>query len=108
MRNTRNRVTFTAVALILGLLIVAQLRSQTVNTGLARQSAQDLTLLVANLNTQNEDLRGEVARRERGRPAPRGPRPDPELGGPARRRRSGHPDQAERRDRRGWRRGPAQ
>jgi len=65
MRNTRNRLTFTAVALILGLLIVAQLRSQTVNTGLARQSAQDLTLLVANLNTQNEDLRGEVALLER-------------------------------------------
>ena len=51
----------TAVALILGLLVVGQLRSQATDTRLSQQSAQDLTLLVANLNTQNEQLRTEIA-----------------------------------------------
>jgi uncharacterized protein YlxW (UPF0749 family) len=46
---------------LLGILVVAQLRGQVADTGLSQQSAQDLTLLVANLNTQNEELRGEVA-----------------------------------------------
>ena len=56
-----NRLTITAVALILGFLVVAQLRGQVANASLSQQSAQDLTLLIANLNTQNEQLRGEVA-----------------------------------------------
>ncbi|MBI3746556.1 MAG: DUF881 domain-containing protein [Chloroflexi bacterium] len=49
------------MAVILGFLVVAQLRGQVADASLAQQSAQDLTLLVANLNTQNEELRGEVA-----------------------------------------------
>ena len=57
----RNRLTITAVALLLGVLVVAQLRSQVADASLSQQSAQDLTLLVANLNTQNEELRSEVA-----------------------------------------------
>lgn len=57
----RNRLTITSVAVLLGILVVAQLRGQVADTGLSQQSAQDLTLLVANLNTQNEELRGEVA-----------------------------------------------
>lgn len=57
----RNRLTITAVALLLGFLVVAQLRGQVANASLSQQSAQDLTLLVANLNTQNEELRGEVS-----------------------------------------------
>lgn len=61
MNKLRNRASISIVALILGVLVVAQIRSQGVNTGLASQTAQDLTLLVANLNTQNEDLRNEVA-----------------------------------------------
>lgn len=61
MNRPRNRVSIAVVALILGVLVVAQIRSQGTNTGLANQTAQDLTLLVANLNTQNEELRGEVA-----------------------------------------------
>ncbi len=65
MHKGRNRWPITIVALILGVLVVAQLRSQGVNTGLAEQSAQDLTLLVANLNTQNEALRSELAGLER-------------------------------------------
>lgn len=65
MARGRNRLSITVVTVILGLLVVAQLRSQGLNTGLAAQSAQDLTLLVANLNTQNEALRGEVAALQR-------------------------------------------
>jgi len=61
MSRTRNRLTITAVAILLGFLVVAQLRGQGSNTGLALQSAQDLTLLVANLNTQNEQLRAEIS-----------------------------------------------
>jgi uncharacterized protein YlxW (UPF0749 family) len=57
----RNRLTITAVAILLGFLVVAQLRGVGVNTGLAQQSAQDLTLLVANLNTENEQLRAEIS-----------------------------------------------
>ena len=61
MRSSRNRLTITAVAFILGLLVVAQLRSQAADPGLSSQSAQDLTLLVANLNTRNQQLRDEIA-----------------------------------------------
>lgn len=61
MRNPRSQIAIAAVALVLGLLIVAQIRGQTVGTGLENRSAQDLTLLVANLNTRNDELRGEVA-----------------------------------------------
>ena len=61
MRNPRSQIVIAAVALLLGFLIVAQIRGQTVGTGLENRSAQDLTLLVANLNTRNDQLRGEVA-----------------------------------------------
>ena len=61
MDRTRNRLSIALVAFILGVLVIAQIRSQAANAGLANQTAQDLTLLVANLNTQNEELRGEVA-----------------------------------------------
>jgi uncharacterized protein YlxW (UPF0749 family) len=49
------------VAFILGLLVVVQLRAQSTGTGLAALSAQDLTVLVANLNERNDQLRREVA-----------------------------------------------
>lgn len=65
MRKTRNQLTIAAVALILGLLVVVQLRSQAGNTGLEALSAQDLTVLVGNLNTRNEQLRVEIATTER-------------------------------------------
>lgn len=65
MHRSRSRISIALVAFILGVLVVAQIRSQSVNTGLANQTAQDLTLLVANLNTQNEQLRAEVATLER-------------------------------------------
>jgi len=61
MQRSRGRLTITAVTVLLGVLVIAQLRGQATDAGLALQSAQDLTLLVANLNTQNEQLRTEVA-----------------------------------------------
>jgi uncharacterized protein YlxW (UPF0749 family) len=61
MRTARRRWAFTAVAMLLGVLVVVQLRSQVADANLAQQSAQDLTLLIANLNTENEQLRTEVA-----------------------------------------------
>ncbi|MEP6637897.1 MAG: DUF881 domain-containing protein [Chloroflexota bacterium] len=47
------------MALILGLLVVVQLRSQAGGSGLAELSSQDLTILVANLNARNDQLRRE-------------------------------------------------
>ena len=44
----------------LGLLVVVQLRTQTTDSGLQNKSAQDLTGLVGNLNTQNDRLRAEI------------------------------------------------
>jgi uncharacterized protein YlxW (UPF0749 family) len=64
MRQRRNQLSIAAVALILGLLFVVQLRSQATGTGLEALSAQELTQLVANLNTRNEQLRAEIASTE--------------------------------------------
>ena len=61
----RNQLTIAAVAFLLGLLVVVQLRAQAGSTGLAALSAQDLTVLVANLNERNDQLRREVASLER-------------------------------------------
>jgi uncharacterized protein YlxW (UPF0749 family) len=61
MRPPRSPISHAAVALVLGFLVVTQVRSQSGGTGLEDRSAQDLTLLVANLNTRNDQLRGEVA-----------------------------------------------
>ena len=59
--NVRNQLSVAIVALILGVLVVAQARGQAGGSGLQDRSAQDLTLLVANLNTRNDQLRTEVA-----------------------------------------------
>jgi uncharacterized protein YlxW (UPF0749 family) len=59
MHRTRSQLTIAAVALILGLLVVIQLRSQAASSGLAELSSQDLTVLVANLNARNDQLRRE-------------------------------------------------
>jgi uncharacterized protein YlxW (UPF0749 family) len=61
MRTPRSQIAIAVVALLLGFLIVAQARGQSSGTGLENLSAQDLTLLVANLNTRNDQLRTEVA-----------------------------------------------
>ena len=59
MHRLRSQLTIAAVALVLGLLVVIQLRSQAGSSGLAQLSAQDLTVLVANLNARNDQLRRE-------------------------------------------------
>ena len=65
LRAPRSQLAVSIVAFILGVLIVVQLRSQAGDNGLAQRSAQDLTLLVANLNTRNDQLRTEVDSLER-------------------------------------------
>ncbi len=65
MGSRRNQLTIAAVAFVLGLLVVVQLRAQAGNTGLASLSAQDLTVLVANLNERNDQLAREVASLDR-------------------------------------------
>ena len=59
MHRLSSQVTIAVVALLLGVLVVVQLRSQAGDSGLAQLSAQDLTVLVANLNDRNDQLRRE-------------------------------------------------
>jgi uncharacterized protein YlxW (UPF0749 family) len=54
----------TAVLFVLGLLVIVQLRSQSVGSDLDTRSTEELTTLVANLNSRNDQLRSEVARLE--------------------------------------------
>jgi uncharacterized protein YlxW (UPF0749 family) len=61
MHELRSQLTVTAVALLLGVLVVVQLRGQQQASALAGLSAQELTVLVANLDAHNAQLRGEVA-----------------------------------------------
>jgi uncharacterized protein YlxW (UPF0749 family) len=61
MRGFRNQLTVAAVAAILGLLIVVQLRGQTGGSELQSKTAQELTSIVANQNTENDRLRAEVS-----------------------------------------------
>jgi uncharacterized protein YlxW (UPF0749 family) len=61
MGPRRANLAIAAVALILGVLVVGQLRGQSNVPGLSALSAQELTLLIANLNDHNDQLRDEVA-----------------------------------------------
>jgi uncharacterized protein YlxW (UPF0749 family) len=61
MHRPRAQLTIAAVALLLGLLVVVQIRAQAGNAGFAQLSSQDLTVLVANLNARNDQLRREVS-----------------------------------------------
>lgn len=61
MNRRRAQLTLTGVALLLGLLVVVQIRSQNVGDGLQSLSTQELTVLVGNLNDRNAQLRTEVA-----------------------------------------------
>ncbi|HLO36841.1 MAG TPA: DUF881 domain-containing protein [Candidatus Deferrimicrobium sp.] len=61
MRDLRSQLTVAAVAAILGLLIVVQLRGQTGGSELQTKTAQELTSIVANQNQENDRLRGEIA-----------------------------------------------
>jgi uncharacterized protein YlxW (UPF0749 family) len=61
MRDVRSQLTIAAVAAILGLLVVVQLRGQTGGSALQTKSAQDLSSLVASLNDENDRLRAEIS-----------------------------------------------
>lgn len=65
MHIRRNQLTIALVTFVLGVLVVVQLRSQVGNEAFAGLSSQDLTVLVANLNDRNDQLRREVATLER-------------------------------------------
>ena len=61
MHQLRSQLAISAVALLLGVLVVIQLRGQQQQSALSGLSAQELTVLVANLDAHNEQLRREVA-----------------------------------------------
>jgi uncharacterized protein YlxW (UPF0749 family) len=61
MHRPRSQLALAAVALVLGLLVVIQLRAQAGDAGFAQLSTQDLTSLVANLNDRNDQLRREAS-----------------------------------------------
>ncbi len=65
MRNPRNQLTLAAVAIVLGFLVVLQLRAQSADATLNAMSATELTQLVANLNAHNDELRTEIANLQR-------------------------------------------
>ena len=65
MHRRRSQLTIAVVAFVLGLLVVVQLRSQAGEPGFAQLSSQDLTVLVANLNARNDQLRREGSTLER-------------------------------------------
>src|SRR5690606_10553252 len=65
MHRWRNQLTVAVVAFFLGLLVVGQLRAQQGGAGMAGLSAQDLTVLIANLNARNDQLRQETRMLER-------------------------------------------
>jgi uncharacterized protein YlxW (UPF0749 family) len=65
LRAPRSQLLVASVAFILGLLVVVQIRSQAGGTSLASLTSQDLTFLVANLNTRNDQLRSEISALQR-------------------------------------------
>jgi uncharacterized protein YlxW (UPF0749 family) len=69
MRRTSGRLAMTAVLFLLGFLVVVQLRSQSLDQGLATLSVSELTELVANVTTRNNQLRDELVTLERQREA---------------------------------------
>ena len=96
MRRWSSRIAVGCVLFVLGFLVVVQLRSQAADQGLNGLSVQELTELVANLTTRNNQLREEIrtlgpaarcgrdrrgARRHVGGPDPRRPQPRPRLVG---------------------------
>jgi len=57
----QGRVAVALVAGILGVLVVGQLRGQAGVPGLSNLTTQELTLVIANLNARNDQLRDEIA-----------------------------------------------
>jgi len=65
MRYRSGRLAMTALLVLLGFLVVVQLRSQSADEGLAALSVQELTELVANVTSRNNQLREEIRTLER-------------------------------------------
>jgi uncharacterized protein YlxW (UPF0749 family) len=61
MNRRRNQLSLAIVAFLLGALVVVQLRSQAAGNGLDTLTTTELTVLVGNLNTRNDQLRAEIA-----------------------------------------------
>jgi uncharacterized protein YlxW (UPF0749 family) len=60
MRRPSSLLAFSAVLLLLGFLVVVQLRSQAADDRLTGLSVPELSELVANLTTRNDQLRSEI------------------------------------------------
>ena len=60
-----SRLSVAAVALLLGILTIGQLRGQAGVPGLSALSATELTQLIANLTTGNDQLRDEIGELQR-------------------------------------------
>ncbi len=60
MRSLRSQLTLTFVAILLGVLVVVQLRAQSAPSSLDGKSVQDLTALIAELNRGNSDLQVQI------------------------------------------------
>jgi uncharacterized protein YlxW (UPF0749 family) len=60
LHRPRSQIAVALVAVLLGVLIVIQIRAQS-GSRLDALSAPELTVLVANLNTRNDQLRTEIA-----------------------------------------------
>jgi uncharacterized protein YlxW (UPF0749 family) len=65
MRRTPARIALTLVLFLLGFLVVAQLNAQNADQGLSALSVSELTELVANVTTRNNQLREEIATLDR-------------------------------------------
>ena len=61
MRRRSAQLALTAVLFILGILAVAQFNAQAADQGLSALSVSELTELVANVTTRNNQLRDEIA-----------------------------------------------
>ena len=61
MNRRRSQLSMALVGVLLGALIVVQLRSQEAGNGLDTLTTTELTVLVGNLNTRNDQLRVEIA-----------------------------------------------
>jgi uncharacterized protein YlxW (UPF0749 family) len=67
MRRRSAQLAMTAVLFVLGVLAVAQFNGQGADQGLSALSVSELTELVANVTTRNNQLRDEIATLERQR-----------------------------------------
>lgn len=65
MRRPAAQIALSAVALVLGFLVILQLRSTDPGEDLAGRTAQELTVIIANLNARNDQLRREISGLER-------------------------------------------